>query len=1453
MRVMSLDAFHPALRDWFCSAFAAPTAAQAAAWPAIARGEHVLVAAPTGSGKTLAAFLASIDGLVRESLAAPLPEETRIVYVSPLKALGNDVERNLVAPLQGIAACLRARGAPDPGIRTMVRTGDTPAAAREAMRRHPPHIVVTTPESLYLLLTSDGGRRMLSTARTLIVDEIHALCANKRGAHLSLSLERLAALAPAPPVRIGLSATQHPIDEVARFLTGRGEGGAPPACTIIDTGRARALDLTLEVPGSPLAAVMSGEVWEEVFDRLAALGEAHRTTLVFVNTRRMAERVARHLSERLGEDHVASHHGSLSRERRFDAEQRLKEGGLRVLVATASLELGIDIGDVDLVCQLGSPRAIGAFLQRAGRANHSVGGVPRGRLFPLSRDDLVECSALLDAVRRGELDRLSIPAGPLDVLAQQIVAMAGCEEWDESGMLALVRRAWPYRSLGATRFTALTRMLAEGFATRRGRRGALLHRDAVHRRLRGRRGARLTALTSGGAIPDNADFDVVLEPGGAFLGTINEDFAIESMPGDVFQLGNASWRILRVEAGKVRVEDAQGLPPSLPFWLGEAPGRSDALSASAGRLRARVARALADGAAGPAGGATAREAAAAALAPEIGLPRAAAEQLVDYLAAAHAVLGALPDCDTVVFERFFDESGGMQLVIHSTFGSRINRAWGLALRKRFCRAFNFELQAAATEDAIVLSLGETHSFPLAEVARYLSPATAREVLVQALLDAPVFDVRWRWNANVSLAVPRSRGGKKVPPAIQRMQAEDLVAVVFPDRIACLENLAGPREIPDHPLVEQTIADALGEAMDAEGLDRLLGRLVRGELRVVCAEPAEPSPLAAEILNARPYAFLDDAPLEERRARAVAARRGLDPESAADLGRLDPRAIEKVRAEAWPDPRDADELHDALTTLGFLSSREAAGPYRPLFDALAGAGRACRFHTGEGAGALSCATERLPEIEAIFPRGRPEPAVAVPAEFRERRWTRDEALTEVLRARLSGLGPTSAARLAADLGLPSCDVEAALLRLEGEGYVLRGSFTGEGAGLEWCERRLLARIHRYTLSRLRREIRPVERADFLRYLIEWHRMREGDRPSGAAALVEVIRRLAGFAAPASAWESDLLPARLDDYAPDVLDGLCLAGRVVWMRAGARHNGERPWSSPIRSTAITLMLREQVGLWPGAAAPEADAAALPEGPARVAAALQAKGALFFDELARETGMNRFDLSRALGRLVGAGVVRADGFAGLRALLAGGGSRPFRAGGAQRRADLESAGRWVRCPPAPAAPPSEPAAEALALGLLSRYGVVFRALLAREAALPPWRDLLRALRRLEGRGDVRGGRFVAGFSGEQFALPDAIPLLREVRRRRAGGELVVVAAADPLNLVGIVVPGERVPATARTRIALRDGVPAGVLHGDAIRLCSPMEDAAAFGVRAALLARRVPGRPPGSAVPRLALAGG
>ena len=885
-----------------------PTAAQAEAWPAIRAGEHVLVAAPTGSGKTLAAFLAAIDSLVRQGLEGSLEDATQIVYVSPLKALSNDIEKNLEEPLAGIREALREHGLPDVEIRTLVRTGDTPQGERTKMRRRPPHILVTTPESLYILLTSESGRTMLASTRTVIVDEIHALAPNKRGAHLALSLERLSALCGDRLLRVGLSATQKPVEDIAHFLTGAASAG----CKIIDTGHRRARDLAIALPPTPLEAVMAGEVRELVHDQLARLIDDHRTTLVFVNTRRMAERTARALSERLGTDQITAHHGSMAKEQRRDAEHRLKQGKLKALVATASLELGIDIGDVDLVCQIGSPRSIASFLQRVGRSGHAVDGMPKGRLFPVSRDDLAECAALLDSVRRGELDRLEIPEQPLDVLAQQIAAEVAAREWHEDELLALLRRASPYRNLTRADFESVVLMLAEGFSTKRGRRGALIHHDAVNRILRGRRGARLTAMTSGGAIPDNADYRVLLEPGNLFIGSVHEDFAVESMAGDIFQLGNQSYRILRVERGTVRVADAHGTPPNIPFWLGEAPGRTDELSQSVSRLRAEIATRLSHAGAG--------EGALRWLCEEVGLTEPAAKELVEYLAAGHAALGCLPTQDSLVFERFFDESGGMQLVIHSPYGSRVNRAWGLALRKRFCRKFNFELQAAATDDNILLSLTAAHSFELADVQRYLHSTNVRTVLIQALLDAPMFLTRWRWVAGVALALPRFRGGRKVPAYLARMDAEDLVGAVFPDQLACAENLVGEREIPDHPLVRQTISDCLNEAMDIAGLERLLRGLESGAIQVVARDLTAPSPLALEVLSARPYAFLDDAPLEERRAQAVMARRWLAPETAADLGRLDLEAITRVREEAWPDATNTDELHDALVWLGFLTEK-----------------------------------------------------------------------------------------------------------------------------------------------------------------------------------------------------------------------------------------------------------------------------------------------------------------------------------------------------------------------------------------------------------------------------------------------------------------------------------------------------------------------------------------------------
>ncbi len=993
---MTTQLFHPAVDAWFQRAFDAPTEAQQKAWPAIKAGRNVLVAAPTGSGKTLAAFMAAIDDLVRCGVHGGLPDATTVVYVSPLKALSNDVRRNLELPLAGIRAELQERGYPDVDIRTLVRTGDTSQAERQSMGRRPPHIVITTPESLYVMLGSDSGRRVLATTRTVIVDEIHAIVGAKRGSHLALSLERLEVLTARPLVRIGLSATQNPIDEVARFLVGA--RAAAGNCTIVDAGHARRRDLQIEIPPSPLEAVMSGEVWQQLYDRLAELVNDHRTTLIFVNTRRYAERVARHLSERLGEEHVTAHHGSLSKERRFEAEQRLKDGRLKALVATASLELGIDIGDVNLVCQIGSCRSIATLLQRAGRAGHTLAGIPKARLFPLSCDELVECVALLDAVRRGELDRLTVPSKALDVLAQQIVAEVAARECGEDELYDLVRAAYPYRDLTRAEYGEIVGMLAEGFTGRRGQARQYLHRDAVNRRLSARRGARLTALTSGGTIPDNADYNVVLEPEGSLVGTVNEDFAVESLQGDIFQLGNTSYRILRVEAGRVRVEDARGQPPSIPFWLGEAPGRSDELSEAVSRLRSTI-ETQAD-----------RTVTLKWLESEVGIAASAAEQLVDYLSAAKSALGVLPTRRTIVLERFFDETGGTQLVIHAPFGSRINRAWGLALRKRFCRKFDFELQAAATEDSIVLSLSTSHSFPLGEVAGYLHSKSVRAVLVQALLAAPMFTVRWRWNAAVALAIPRFRAGRKVPPQLQRMYAEDLIADVFPDQIACAENITGEREIPHHPLVQQTIKDCLEEAMDIDGLERLLADIERGEIQIVTRELTEPSPLALQVLAARPYAFLDDAPLEERRTQAVMSRRWFDPRQASDLGRLDTNAIARVRDEAFPQADNVDELHDALMWCGYMTADEVAA--RASWSGLAGElvaqRRATRVHIP--AGALWIATERLPRFTAVFSRARVAPPVAVPEPYASATTTRDSALVEIIRPQLFNfrqLGPARA--------------------------------------------------------------------------------------------------------------------------------------------------------------------------------------------------------------------------------------------------------------------------------------------------------------------------------------------------------------------------------------------------------------------------------------------------------------
>ena len=1488
----ALDSFHPAVRDWFLKHFPAPTEPQAQAWPAIKAGKHTLIAAPTGSGKTLAAFLSAIDDLVWKATAGQLGDETHVVYVSPLKALSNDIQINLQEPLKGIQQNLEAAGIAGIEIRTLVRTGDTPAKDRAAMTKKPPHIIVTTPESLYILLTSEGGRRMLSTTRTLIVDEIHAMVDDKRGSHLSLSIERLEALVgnryaglrPASNestgetpahrlVRIGLSATQKPIEEVARFLVGTAniEPDGTPSCTIIDTGHTRKLDLGIEVPNSPLESLMSNEVWEEIYDRIASMIRQHKTTLVFVNTRRMAERAARHLGERLGDDNVTAHHGSLARELRLSAEQRLKSGELSALVATASLELGIDIGAVDLVIQIGSTRAISTLLQRIGRSNHTVSGFPKGRIFPLSRDELVECAALLDSVRRGELDHLTIPEQPLDILAQQIVAAVAPEEWTEDALFDMVRHAYPFRNLTREKFNEVIRMLSEGFTTRRGRRGTYLHHDAVNHRLRGRRGARLSAITNGGAIPDTSDYRVILEPSETFVGTLNEDFAIESLAGDIFQLGNNSYEIKRVGTGEVRVLDAHGQPPSIPFWLGEAPGRSDELSASVSRLRKEIAELLDENPEADVRGPGLKW-----LEEVVGLNAGAAEQIVEYLAMTKIALGVMPTQEEIVAERFFDENGSTHVVIHAPFGSRLNRAWGLALRKRFCRAFNFELQAAATEDSIVLSLGPTHSFALDTIFNYLNSKSVCDVLTQALLNAPMFNIRWRWNATRALAIPRWRSGGKVAPQLQRMAAEDLLALVFPDQLACAENLTGPIQVPAHPLVEQTVRDCLEEAMDLRGLEALLRSIERGERRLIAREMNEPSPLAQEILTAKPYAFLDDAPAEERRTLAVMNRRFLDAETAADLGRLDQAAIDRVREEAWPQAENADELHDALMQLGFITAEEGRrNNWEALFDELVTARRVTvltPITRSPATAGVWIAAERLNQLRAIHPQALLTPHIEPPDNYANEQWTMEDALVEIVRGRLDGLGPVTVATLAESFSLPPSQIEIALASLEGEGFAMQGQFTpdgtrapspalsnvsaGEDASVpEWCSRRLLARIHRYTLNRLRKEIEPVSAADFMRFLFVWQKVAPDHKVEGPQSLAAILDQLEGFEAPAGSWESEILPARVSDYDPAWLDALCLSGRLTWLRLSPpRLAAERTSSAaPVRSTPIVLINRRTLQTWNRAypLPAESSAAQLNTNTETVYQYLKEHGASFFNDIIAGTDLLASMVEEALGELVFRGLVTADSFTGLRALITPLSKTTHRQVERRRRRKkpvygMDEAGRWVRLRREPeSASPAEhethsidrETMEAVAQKLLARYGVIFRKLLDRESISIPWRDLLRVLRRLEARGEIRGGRFVGGFSGEQFATAEAVQLLRSIRRTPSEGTMISVSAADPMNLLGIVTPGGRLSPAASNRVLYRDGVPIAILEAKELRFVVEMTAADQWQARNALLRRHVP----------------
>jgi ATP-dependent helicase Lhr and Lhr-like helicase len=1419
--------FHPIVWRWFAERFREPTPPQYGGWRSIAAGESTLIAAPTGSGKTLAAFLWSIDRLVKRAAEGALENATSVVYVSPLKALGNDIAKNLQTPLAEILQLAWSEQLLLPDIRVAVRTGDTPAHERQAMIRHPPHILITTPESLYILLTAERSRAFLRSAESVIVDEIHAVATDKRGAHLALSLERLDALANQPLQRIGLSATQKPIEEVARLLVGSGKITAKgkPQCVIVDAGHKRDLDLQIELPDQELGPIVRHEIWAAVFDKIVAQVKAHRSTLVFVNTRRLVERVAHQLTERLGQGKVGAHHGSLSRKSRLAVEEKLKSGELPVVVATASLELGIDIGMIDVVCQIGSARSIGVLLQRVGRSGHGWGVKAKGILYPLTRDDLIECAAAIRAVRAGELDRLTIAEKPLDILAQQMVATvagtagarlegAGHEGISEEALWRLVRRAYPYRHLLRREFDQVLEILAEGISTRRSRRGAYIHRDRIHGMLRPRRGARLTAITNGGAIPDAADYDVVEFPDEALVGKVNEDFAVESLAGDIFLLGNRSWRIRRVAAGKVWVEDAQGSPPTIPFWLGEGPGRTVELSQAVSQLRAEVAARRADAT-------TAR----AWVVGETGIAEAGAEQIVSYIKDTCAVLGLVPTQEQIVVERFFDEAGGMQLIIHSPWGGGINRAWGSALRKRFCVSFNRELQAAATDNGICISLVEQHSFPLSDVFLMLRPEAVEPTLTQASLASPMFTNRWRWNSTRALALLRFQGGKKVPVAIQRMRAEDLLAAVFPEQVMCQDNRAGPVEIPDHPLVNETLRDCLHEAMDSDGLTEIVERIERGEIQTVCVDTPAPSPMAHEILNANPYAFLDDAPLEERRARAVSLRR-IDPWLDREFGQLDPAAIQEVREQAWPDIRGSDELHDFLLSVGLLPLDQGRD-WAAFAATLMGEGRATVVSWfSEGERKLKrayAAAERWNWIQKILPHAQAHPVLNLPANLDYTADGDEEIIRKIVNAWLEVLGPTTVAQLAARLGLATSRVEAAMLALETSGVVLRGRYSGEGRETEWCERGLLARIHRLTLGRRRKEIEPVAATEFVKFLISWQHAAPATQLRGRDGVLQIIRQLQGLELPAPAWEQSVLPARIENYDPADLEYLCLAGVVAWGRlrseipdfdeAAAAKKWQRKQRRLTRSAPIAFLVRDERDYFLDAiTSPQQALSVLSPAARAVADYLAQRGASFLSDIARGTGLLTVKAEESLWELVARGVATGDGVAGLRVLLTPEKKRHQRRrlrlvnGG---RARLMPVGRWSlwRSESPADTFDQDQIAEQRARQLLRRYGVVVRELLARESSAPPWRVLQQIYRRLEARGEVRGGRFVTGFVGEQFALPEAVDRLRAERRLQSAQEPIIVAAADPLNLVGVLSVGARVSPYARQAIAYANGVVAEV----------------------------------------------
>ncbi len=1447
--------FHPVINEWFSSRFESPSQAQVQGWPAIEAGKHALIAAPTGSGKTLTAFLAIIDRLFRIAIEGELQDELHCLYVSPLRALSNDMHKNLTEPLREIRELARERGIDLPEIRIGLRTGDTPAKDRTAFIKKPPHILVTTPESFYLLLTAQKSRNRLRTVRTVIIDEIHALLPDKRGAHLSLSLERLEAITGQQPLqRIGLSATQKPIELVGDFLLGsrsrkehfcpvsdcentqnekqnesdsndpnvRSAGKEPVSFSeelvIADLGHTQQLDLAIEIPPSPLSAVCSHEQWAEVNERVVELINSHRSTLVFVNTRRMAERVSHQLTELLGENAISSHHGSLSAEIRLETEQRLKTGELKAVVATGSLELGIDIGYIDLVIQLGSPDGIAKLLQRIGRSGHSLGLTPKGRLFALTRDELIECMGLVRAVKAGRLDAVTLRDAPLDVLAQQIVAEVAASQWETDQLFQLFRRAEPYRNLLRKDFDDLITILSEGITSSSGRSRTYLHHDQIQGRLRPRKNARIVAVNNAGSIPDIGSYRVIAEPENVVVGSVDEEFASESQAGDVFLLGSTSWRLKHVRGNDVTVLDAQGAPPSVPFWRGESPGRTLELSEEVSRLREELEQKLIEG--------ISRTKLANWLVKQTFCSLDAAKQSVEYVAAQKGALGLVPTQKRIVFERFFDETGGMQLVVHAPFGSRVTRAWGFAMRKRFCRSFDFELQATADDDGFILTLGPQHSFPIESLFPMLTSQNAYKLLEQALIYVPTFQLRFRWVVTTALLVERRKAGKKVPPSLQRFLTDDLMTAIFPKLTGCQEEHTGDHIIPDHPLIKQTMDDCFNEALNFDELIRILKKVEQGEITFVAKETREPSPFCYELLNANPYAFLDGGEAIDRRTRAVGTRRSLTVESVDDLGRLDPLAIERVLEQAAPLVRNADELHDYLLSRIVLPVPEHENWQKP-FAQLEQEKRASTAITRDGFRFWICA-EKLPIVRGLWPELELSTEIEPPASV-QKQWETSDARIEILRGWMEFIGPATADEIAHQLGWTLSQIEATFEALEGEGIVLRGQFRSAAQlnrqektekPVEWCHRRLLSRIHRLTIEGLRKQIEPVDVSTFMRFLFQYHGLHPGYRREGSPGVLETISQLQGFDLPALCWERDIFPHRVKQYTPALLDELCLNGDVSWGRLYPQPKADgkgRAMKSISRNSLIGLFCRED-SRWLLPEGERLDAAQLSGVAADLLEVLIQQGAMFATDLQQASGLLPTQLPDALGELIARGWITSDGFAGMRRLItptvsAPAGYRGFRRG-PQKRNISGQAGRWSiwrraarGCENENPIHAEQNRIERWAWQLLKRWGVVFRDLIDREQGAPRWYELARFYRKLEARGEIRGGRFIKGVAGEQFALSDVIAQLRKLRSSPPSIEpgkieLLMLRAADPLNMVGILDSLPRVPATANNRVIYWNG---------------------------------------------------